>query len=92
MVPGYAPPFKRLRARNFCNYKLRLTQHRLLRQHLTLRRNHARVETSQVKATMETRVLNLDALIHHHVQAGGLTDCGGLLAPGAQLHPDGLRS
>ena len=37
-------------------------------------------------------MLNLHALIHHHVQAGSLTDCGGLLVPGAQLHPHGLRA
>ena len=37
-------------------------------------------------------MLNLHALIHHHVQAGSLTNRGSLLAPGAQLHPHGLHA
>ena len=41
---------------------------------------------------MEARVLNLHALIHHHVQTRSLTNRGSLLAPGAQLHPHGLRA
>ena len=37
-------------------------------------------------------MLNLHALIHHHVQASSLTNRGSLLTPGAQLHPHGLRA
>ena len=52
-----------------------------LRRDLALRGNHAGIEARKVQAAVETRVLDLHASVHDHVQPSCLTDSGSFLIP-----------
>lgn|GEM_PF-3834629 len=52
-----------------------------LRRDLAFRGNHAGIEARKVQTTVETRVLDLHASIHDHVQPSRLTDGGSFLIP-----------
>ena len=52
-----------------------------LRRDLAFRGNHAGIEARKVQAAVESRVLDLYASVHDHVQPSCLTDSGSFLIP-----------
>lgn len=53
------------------------------------RADHPGIETRQVKAAVKAGVLDLDAPVHYEGEAGFLAGSGNVLAPGAELEPQG---
>ena len=52
-----------------------------LRRDLALRGNHAGIEARKVQAAVESRMLDLHASVHDHIQPSCLTDSGSFLVP-----------